>query len=211
MRCASCWSLTLSDVVFNFFSIVFPFIGQLIRFKYLDAIGGALLSICASRAVVCLTHADIIYEWAETLFENVSNLSGARASPAEHQRIAYLLSRFSPLIKGVQFLNVYTQGDRVIVETDIVLPHDTPLPVAQCVRRRVLLTLQRRRRERPARMRVPEWRRTSSRKSTRINRLLMPAGPRRREHGVSLVPHGQSLVLADYADAGRISRLPVHL
>jgi hypothetical protein len=46
------------------------------------------------------------------------------------QRIAYLLTRFSPLIVGVQHLSVYHAGESFVVETDIVLPPNTALTVA---------------------------------------------------------------------------------
>lgn len=41
-------SLNLSpprQIVFNFFSLIFPYVGQLTRFKYLDPLGGAVLSL----------------------------------------------------------------------------------------------------------------------------------------------------------------------
>lgn len=41
--------------------------------------------------------------------------------------MAYLLTRFSPLIKGIQHLSVYASGDHFIVETDVVLPASTGL------------------------------------------------------------------------------------
>lgn len=107
-----------NDVVFNFFSLLFPFIGQLLSWKYLDPIGGVLLSLY------------IIVEWLETLVENVVKLCGRRASPQEHQRVAYMVSRFSPLISAIQHLRVYHQGDHLVVEVDVVLPQSTALPTA---------------------------------------------------------------------------------
>ncbi|GAA6014909.1 hypothetical protein JCM10207_002221 [Rhodosporidiobolus poonsookiae] len=104
-----------NDIVFNFFSILFPFIGQLVGFKQLDPIGGALLSVY------------IIIEWVGTLLENVRKLTGCRAAPSEHQRIAYLLTRFSPLVTAVQHLSLYYAGEGLICEVDIVLPVRTSL------------------------------------------------------------------------------------
>lgn len=44
------------------------------------------------------------------------------------QRIMYLVTRFSPLVKAVQFCNVYTAGGGLIVEIDVLLPRDISLP-----------------------------------------------------------------------------------
>ncbi|GAA5988015.1 hypothetical protein JCM11641_002130 [Rhodosporidiobolus odoratus] len=110
-----------NDIVFNFFSILFPFIGQLLRFKYLDALGGALLSLY------------IIIEWTQTLLDNVRKLTGRRAPPQEHQKIAYLLTRFSPLVTAVQHLSVYYAGEGRVCEVDIVLPAQTSLTTAHNV------------------------------------------------------------------------------
>ncbi|KAM0788851.1 hypothetical protein ACM66B_002936 [Microbotryomycetes sp. NB124-2] len=107
-----------NDIVFNLFSMLFPFVGQLLGWRVLDPIGGLVLSVY------------IIVEWIETLFDNVVKLTGRRASPSEHQRVAYLLTRFSPLIRGVQHLSVYHAGDHYVVEVDIVLPPNTALTTA---------------------------------------------------------------------------------
>ncbi|ORY66963.1 hypothetical protein BCR35DRAFT_282805 [Leucosporidium creatinivorum] len=107
-----------NDIVFNFFSILFPYAGQLLGWPLLDPIGGLVLSIY------------IIVEWVSTLRENILKLTGRRATPHQHQRIAYLLTRFSPLIIGVQHLSVYHAGESFVVETDIVLPPNTALTVA---------------------------------------------------------------------------------
>lgn len=58
-----------NDIVFNFFSLLFPIIGQYLGWKYLDPLGGALLSVY------------IIVGWSQTLFENAQKLTGKRASP----------------------------------------------------------------------------------------------------------------------------------
>ncbi|GAA5927434.1 cation diffusion facilitator family transporter [Sporobolomyces koalae] len=99
-----------TDCIFNVFSILFPFVGTLVHFRYLDAIGGAVLSLY------------IMINWTKTLLENVRKLTGRRAPPQEHQRIAYLLTRFSPLVTAVQHLSIYHAGDAYVVEVDIVLP-----------------------------------------------------------------------------------------
>ncbi|GAA5886672.1 hypothetical protein JCM5296_005366 [Sporobolomyces johnsonii] len=107
-----------NDIVFNAFSLIFPFVGQLVGWRYLDALGGAVLSLY------------IIVEWTRTLLDNVRKLTGRRAPPHEHQRIAYLLTRFSPLVTAVQHLSIYHAGDGFVVEVDIVLPAATTLTEA---------------------------------------------------------------------------------
>lgn len=98
----------IGKVVFNIFSIIFPFVGQWLGWSKLDPIGGCVLSLY------------IIIEWVSTLLENTAKLTGKRATPSEHQRVAYLLSRFSPLIVGVQHLSLYHAGDQLVVECDIM-------------------------------------------------------------------------------------------
>lgn len=64
------------QIVFNFFSILFPYTGELLPRsvgRLLDPLGGLLLSVY------------IITEWTGTLTENVLKLSGKRASPQQHQ------------------------------------------------------------------------------------------------------------------------------
>ena len=125
----------MNDVVFNAFSIVFPVASRLITWPYLDPLGAALLSIY------------IIKEWAETLWECVNDLIGCRADSTQHnvshiavrhaivtesalQRVIYLATRFSPLVKAVRNVNVYTGGGGLVVEIDILLPRDISLPKA---------------------------------------------------------------------------------
>lgn len=105
-----------NDVVFNVFSILFPFAEHAVHWAYLDPIGALLLSIY------------IIQEWIGTLWECVRDLVGHRAPPIQHQRIMYLVTRFSPLVKAVQFCNVYSAGGGLIVEIDVLLPRDISLP-----------------------------------------------------------------------------------
>lgn len=107
-----------NDIVFNFFSLLFPLVGEYLGWRYLDAVGGCVLSIY------------IIYEWMHTLLDNAQKLAGKRASPSQHQRIAYLLTRFSPLVRAIQHLSVYHAGDELLVECDIVLPAETGLTQA---------------------------------------------------------------------------------
>lgn len=72
----------------------------------------------------------VIIEWIQTLLDNVRKLTGQRAPPQEHQRIAYLLTRFSSRVVAVQHLSLYHAGEGLVCEVDMVLPPDTSLPVA---------------------------------------------------------------------------------
>lgn len=106
-----------NDVVFNIFSLTFPFLGSWLGWPALDPIGGIVLSVY------------IISEWLSTLVETTTKLSGARASPAELSRILYLVHRF----KSVEYISaceVYHTGDDLTVEMDIVLPVSLPLKTA---------------------------------------------------------------------------------
>ncbi|BGO90840.1 hypothetical protein NBRC10512_005208 [Rhodotorula toruloides] len=116
-----------NDIVFNFFSILFPFAGQLIGFRYLDAMGGALLSLYSAFAIPSPLKNGFSLSSFRTLLDNVRKLTGRRAPPQEHQRIAYLLTRFSPLVEAIQHLSLYYSGEGMVCEVDIVLPASTSL------------------------------------------------------------------------------------
>jgi len=107
-----------NDVIFNVFSLLFPWIGQRLEIPWLDPLGGALLSIY------------IIFEWTQTLWTNSLNLTGKRASAEDHQKMIYLVTRFSPLIKAINHIEVFQSGDQQIVECDVVLDRETTLPIA---------------------------------------------------------------------------------
>ncbi|CAK5284373.1 unnamed protein product [Mycena citricolor] len=109
-----------NDVFFNVFSLIIPWVGELLSIKQLDPLGGVLLSIY------------IIVEWVETLLENFVKLSGRMASSEHNFRVLYLISRFKPVL-NVSYLEIYHVGDELIVEVDVVLPKDTPLPYAHDV------------------------------------------------------------------------------
>lgn len=119
-----------NDCILNIFSLLFPYIGLKFNLPWLDAVGGLILSLY------------IITEWTGTLFDNVRNLTGRRADPMQHQRVAYLVTRFSPLIQAVQHCHVYQAGDDLIVETDVILSPETPLPVAHDVGESVQYALE---------------------------------------------------------------------
>ncbi|KAJ7695736.1 hypothetical protein B0H17DRAFT_425971 [Mycena rosella] len=108
------------DVLFNVFSLIIPWVGEILAIRQLDPLGGALLSIY------------VIIEWIQTLLENFVKLSGRIASSDHHFRILYLISRFKPVLE-VSYLEVYHVGDELIVEVDVILPLDTSLAFAHDV------------------------------------------------------------------------------
>lgn len=69
------------QVVFNLASLVFPWLGTWFSIPLLDPIGGVLLSLY------------IVFDWSETLYEQVINLAGHRASSNQHARCIYLVTR----------------------------------------------------------------------------------------------------------------------
>ncbi|PWZ01277.1 hypothetical protein BCV70DRAFT_199620 [Testicularia cyperi] len=103
-----------NDVVFNIASLIFPVVGSKLGWPALDPIGGILLSIY------------IIYEWIETLWETVSKLSGAVATPIDISKCLYCIVRFNS-VRSVSAFELFHSGDNLIVEADIVLPHSISL------------------------------------------------------------------------------------
>ncbi|KAJ7828083.1 hypothetical protein B0H13DRAFT_1656530 [Mycena leptocephala] len=109
-----------NDVFFNIFSLIIPWVGEILSIRQLDPLGGALLSLY------------IITEWVQTLLENFVKLSGRIASSDHHFRILYLILKFKPVLE-VSYLEVYHVGDELIVEVDVILPSNTTLPYAHDV------------------------------------------------------------------------------
>ncbi|KAJ7644348.1 cation efflux family-domain-containing protein [Roridomyces roridus] len=108
------------DVLFNIFSLIVPWVGEILEIPQLDPLGGALLSIY------------VIIEWIQTLLENFVKLSGHIASNEQAFRILYLVSCFKP-VQEIAYLEVYHVGDELIVEVDVILPPDTSLSFAHDV------------------------------------------------------------------------------
>ncbi|PWN20196.1 hypothetical protein BCV69DRAFT_312806 [Microstroma glucosiphilum] len=106
-----------NDVVFNIFSLTFPFLGAQLGWPALDPIGGIILSLY------------IISEWLSTLIEMTTKLSGARASPSELARVLYLITRFKS-VKSISACEMYYAGEDFIVEADVVLPVEMALKQA---------------------------------------------------------------------------------
>lgn len=106
-----------NDVVFNIFSLTFPFFGSALGWPALDPVGGIVLSVY------------IISEWLSTLVSTTTKLSGARASTADLARVLYLITRFKS-VRSVSSCEMYYAGDEIVVEADVVLPVEMPLKAA---------------------------------------------------------------------------------
>ncbi|GMG55976.1 unnamed protein product [Ambrosiozyma monospora] len=98
-----------TDVVFNFFSLIFPFVGSLLAFWWMDSLGAAVL---------CMY---VIYQWVGVAFEHINNLSGESGSKEDYQEILYLIVRFSDSISKIKNFRIYHVGDLMNVEVDIVI------------------------------------------------------------------------------------------
>lgn len=99
----------MTDVVFNFFSIIFPLVGYYAQVWWMDPLGGVLLSLW------------VIINWSETSANHIKNLTGRAASADERNILLYLSMRFAKTIKQIQGLQAYHSGDKLIVEADIVV------------------------------------------------------------------------------------------
>lgn len=104
-----------TDVYFNTLSLLFPLIGKAAGVWWLDPAGAAFLSLY------------IIYDWANTAFENITNLCGTAAEMELLKKLTFLAFRFSPLVRGFKSIIAYHAGDGVWVEYDILLDEETPL------------------------------------------------------------------------------------
>lgn len=99
----------LTDVVFNTFSILFPFAGSVFKIWWFDALGGLLLSLY------------VMFNWTHTSSTHIRNLTGAAAPATDRNILLYLTMRFAGTIRQIQGLQAYHAGDKLIVEVDIVL------------------------------------------------------------------------------------------
>ena len=99
----------MTDVVFNIFSIIFPFVGYFFRQWWLDPLGGIVLSLY------------VIISWSSTSVTHIRNLTGHSASAHERNVLLYLIMRFAKTIKQIQGLQAYHAGDKLIVEADVVV------------------------------------------------------------------------------------------
>ncbi|CAO0790054.1 unnamed protein product [Mucor circinelloides] len=110
-----------NDVVFNIASTIFPVIAVWAKWPWLDPVGAILLSLY------------IIYEWMVVLLENIRRLTGQAASVDDIKQLTYMAYRFSTKIVAIETVRAYYNGDRCVVEVDIVLPPECPLREAHDV------------------------------------------------------------------------------
>lgn len=104
-----------TDVYFNTLSLLFPLIGKHAGIWWLDPLGAALLSVY------------IIYDWADTCFDNITRLCGLAVDDNVQRKLVYLGYRFSNLVSGFKAITAYHAGDGVWAEYDILLDEKTPL------------------------------------------------------------------------------------
>ncbi|KAI4220996.1 MAG: hypothetical protein L6R36_007210 [Xanthoria steineri] len=107
-----------TDVYFNTLSLLFPLIGRQLGVWWLDPVGAAILSLY------------VIYDWAETSFQNVIRLSGSAVDDRLLKKITFLAWRFAPIVKSYKTITAYHAGDGVWVEIDVMLDGKTPLEEA---------------------------------------------------------------------------------
>ena len=104
-----------TDVYFNTLSLLFPLIGKHAGVWWLDPLGAAILSLY------------IIYDWADTCFENITRLCGLTVEHNVQNKLMYLAYRFCNLVVGIKAVTAYHAGDGVWAEYDILLDEKTPL------------------------------------------------------------------------------------
>ncbi|KAL8850876.1 MAG: hypothetical protein Q9221_004189 [Calogaya cf. arnoldii] len=107
-----------TDVYFNTLSLLFPLIGHQLNVWWLDPLGAAILSLY------------VIYDWADTSFQNVIRLSGSAVDDRLLKKITFLAWRFAPIVKSYKTITAYHAGDGVWVEIDVMLDGETPLDKA---------------------------------------------------------------------------------
>lgn len=104
-----------SDVIFNFFSIIFPLVGYYLDLWWLDPLGAVLISLY------------ILVSWSRTSSEHITNLAGRVADQSDIESVIYMAMRFSDFIEGVTSVAAYHAGDKIVVELDILLDERTSL------------------------------------------------------------------------------------
>ncbi|KAM7197651.1 hypothetical protein V8F20_006541 [Naviculisporaceae sp. PSN 640] len=105
----------MTDVIFNAGSIAFPIVGWYAKIWWLDSLGGLLLSLV------------VIVNWSSTSMEHIKHLTGFSATADQRNILLYLTMRFAKTIRQIQGLQAYHAGDKLNVEVDIVLDHNTSL------------------------------------------------------------------------------------
>lgn len=90
-------------------------VGAFARLWFLDPLGGLFLSVY------------IMWSWGSTAGEHIRQLTGAAASPDDHNILLYMTMRFSRVIQKIQDLKAYYAGDKLNVEVDLVVDEWTSL------------------------------------------------------------------------------------
>lgn len=139
-------------------SLSFPAIGELLKSRLLDPIGGMVLSTyiiwqwcIVSRARKMVTFMLIVFLRCYRLFRRTlpivcafrtyiaalslsCSVSGRRADPHEISRVLYLVSRFRA-VQAISAVEVYHIGDEIVIEASLALsearvssPYNTCVP-----------------------------------------------------------------------------------
>lgn len=99
----------VTDVIFNFFSILFPLVGTYADVWWLDPLGAIVLS------------GYVIVSWSRICKTNIQNLTGATASMDDLNTLLYLTMRFAKSINQITYIAAYHAGDKLNVEVDLIL------------------------------------------------------------------------------------------
>ncbi|KAL9130977.1 MAG: hypothetical protein Q9217_000966 [Psora testacea] len=110
-----------TDVFFNTLSLLFPLLGHQFSLWWLDPFGAAFLSLF------------IIYDWAETLFQNIARLTGSAVDDRVLKKVMYMAWRFAPLVEAYKCVTAYHAGDGVWVEIDVLMKENERLGKAHDV------------------------------------------------------------------------------
>ena len=104
-----------TDVFFETSSLLLPVIGLAARLWWLDPVGAIFLSLF------------IIYDWAETLLESITRLTGAAVDDRILKKLTYMAWGFPPLADAYKTITAYHVGDGVWVETSIMIGEESNL------------------------------------------------------------------------------------
>ncbi|KAK4253549.1 hypothetical protein QN277_010208 [Acacia crassicarpa] len=99
-------------------------------FWWLDPLGAILIAVYTMS------------NWARTVMDNVWSLIG-RTAPAEHvAKVTYMIWNHDERIENINTVRAYSFGSNYFVEVDIVLPEQTPLPLAHDIGESLQLKLE---------------------------------------------------------------------
>ena len=98
-----------TDVYFNTISLIFPLLGHSLNIWWLDPVGAGVLSLF------------IIYDWAQTLIEQVSKLTGVAVDEDLKAKVLMMGWRFAPVVQAYKSVVAYHAGDGIWVEMEIMM------------------------------------------------------------------------------------------